>query len=76
MLKTVPENILKHVNNLVKHEVVIKIKEIIKREKTHFLEKMPKKILEDLIHYYYIIDEHNEVIKIKHILNEKIELEK
>jgi len=76
MLKTVPLHILKHVNNLVKHEVVIKIKEIIKKEKTHFLEKMPKNVLEDLIHYYDLIDEHNEVIKIKHILNEKIELEK
>jgi hypothetical protein len=71
MLSSISENILKHINNLVKHEVIIKIKEIINREKTEFLEKMPKKTLENLIHYYYIIDEHNEVIKIQHILNQK-----
>ena len=72
MLQSTPENIIKHINNLLKHEIIIKIKNIIKQEKTHFLEKMPKNILENLIHYYYIIDEHDEVIKVKHILNKII----
>jgi hypothetical protein len=71
MLNSIPEHILKHINNLVKHEVIIKIQEIIKKEKTQFLENMSEKTLEDLIHFYYIIDEHNEVIKITHILNQK-----
>lgn len=72
MMQKVPEHIQKHINNIVKHEVIKKIKEIIKKEKTDLIENMSVQALEDLIHYYYIIDEHNEVIKIKHILREKI----
>lgn len=68
MLKNVPEKTLNHVKNLIKHEVIDMIKKIIHETWTNILEEMPKKKLEDLMHYYYLIDEYNEVIKIKHIM--------
>jgi len=68
MLKNIPEKIFQHIKNLIKHEVIKMIQAIIEETWTNVLEEMPKKKLEDLMHYYYLIDEHNEIIKIKNII--------
>ena len=71
MLSKIPEKTFKHIKNLIRHEVILMIKKTIEKTWTNILEEMDDSKLEDFIHFYYLIDEHNEIIKIKNIMNEK-----
>ena len=70
-ISKLPKHILNHIHNLLVHDLSQKINQIIASNKTNKFEDLNEKDLEDLIHYYWLLDEEREVVKIKYILKKK-----
>jgi len=68
-----PDTLSGHIKNLLINHITKKLHKMVEESGTNTIEDFSDKNLEDIIHYYSIIDEDKEVIRIKYILNKRRE---
>ena len=72
-IKWLPDTLSGHIKNLLINHITKKLHKMVEESGTNTIEDFSDKNLEDIIHYYSIIDEDKEVIRIKYILNKRRE---
>ena len=70
-IKWVSDNLSNHLKNLLINNITKKLHTMVEKNGTSIIEDFNDEDLEDIIHYYTIIDEDKEVIRIKYILNKR-----